>query len=484
MPLLTPAFTNRSKAFSLFLAPRRLRRLQTITPPVGASPCGRPAVGRPQGDAPTGNLSLWNSLKSLLLVSFLLLLTTGCERPALPALPQWLPQLWGAPPTPTPVPITTELRLATWPASSAIDTYFQQRVAAYQERAPGTQITLQVLPDYGTRLRTLLENEAPPDVVRLNAFLLPDLVERGLLAPLPAALSEQADLPPLLQQMSEVDGTPYCLPHAADTLALLYNRAYFDAAQLAYPTADWTWETLRTTAEQLTDVNTGRYGLVLPADFSRWLPFLYGAGGTVTDSTAISMTINSPAGLTALEFYSNLVLDGMAATPVGLGNAWAGEAFAQEHAAMSLEGNWMIPYLAETAPTLTYGVAPLPVGPTGQATLAFVNCYAISAGAADRTAAVALIEFLTDDESQRQWFALTAALPARAVLLPDWTLAYPAQAAFGQGLAYSYPWQLPPNFQPVVDGMNDGIQRIFGGFALADTVLAEAEATGNKRLQR
>lgn len=423
------------------------------------------------------------SLKSYLLVTCLLLLTVGCERLALPALPQ-LPQLWGAPPTPTAVPITTELRLATWPASSAIDHYFQQRIATYQERAPGTQITLQVLPDYVTRLRTLLENEAPPDVVRLNAFLLPDLVERGLLAPLPAALAAQADLPPLLQQMSAVDGTPYCLPHEVNTLALLYNRAHFDAVQLAYPTADWTWETLRTTAEQLTDGNTGRYGLVLPADVSRWLPFLYGAGGTVTDSTAMSMTINSAGGMAALEFYSNLVLDGMAATPVGLGNIWAGEAFAQEHAAMSIEGNWMIPYLAEVAPTLAYSVAPLPVGPTGQASLAFVNCYAISAGTADHKAAVALLESLTDAESQRQWFALTAALPAHSALLPAWTLAYPTQAAFGQALAYSYPWQLPPNFQPVVDGMNDGIQRIFGGFVLADTVLAEAEAAGNERLQR
>lgn len=446
MSLLTRTSTNRRKDFTLFLPPQRL--------------------------------------KSFLLVILLLLLTTGCARPALPALPQWLPQLWGAPPTPTPAPITTELRLVTWPASSAIDSYFQQRITAYQQQAPGTQITLQVLPDYVTRLRTLLENEAPPDVIRLNAFLLPDLVARGLLAPLPTALSAQADLPPLLQQMSEVAGTTYCLPHEANTLALLYNRTHFDTAQLAYPTADWTWETLRTTAEQLTDADTGRYGLVLPADFSRWLPFLYGAGGTVTASTALSMTINSPAGLTALEFYSNLVLDGMAATPVGLGNTWAGEAFAQEHAAMSIEGNWMIPYLAEAAPTLAYGVAPLPAGPTGQATLAFVNCYAISAGTADRMAAVALIELLTDAESQRQWVALTAALPARSALLPDWTLAYPAQAVFAQGLSASYPWQFPPNFQPVVDDMNDGIQRIFGGFVLADSVLAEAEATGNERLQR
>lgn len=444
--LSMPTSTNRSKDFSLSASSQRLK-----------------------------------SLLPLLIAGLLLIVTPGCDRPA---LPQWLPPLWGASATPTPIPITTELRLATWPASPAVDEYFQQSLATYQQGRPGVQVTVQVLPDYATRLRTLLENESPPDVVRINAFLLPDLVARGLLAPLPASLLTQADLPPLLEQMSEVDGVPYCLPHEANTLALLYNRAHFDAAQLAYPTADWTWETLRMTAEQLTDAESGRYGLVLPADFSRWLPFLYGAGGALTDSAAMSMTINSPAGLTALEFYSNLVLEGMAATPVGLGNTWAGEAFAQEHAAMSIEGNWLIPYLAEVAPTLPYGVAPLPTGPTGKATIAFVNCYAISAGATDVTAAGALLEFLTNAESQRQWFALTAALPARSALVADWTLAYPEQSAFAQAFSYSYPWQFPPNFQPVVDGMNDGIQRILGGFVLADSVLAEAEATGNERLQQ
>ena len=447
--LSMPTSTNGSKDFSLSSAAKRLK-----------------------------------SLLPRLIVSLLLIVITGCDRPALPSLPQWLPPLWGASATPTPLPITTELRLATWPASPVVDEYFQQSIAAYQQTRPDTQVTLQVLPDYGTRLRTLLENESPPDIVRLNAFLLPDLVARGLLAPLPAALLIQADLPSLLQQMSEVNGTPYCLPHEVNMLALLYNRAHFDAAQLAYPTADWSWETLRTTAEQLTDAETGRSGLVLPADVSRWLPFLYGAGGAVTDSAAMSMTINSAAGLTALEFYSNLVLDGMAATPVGLGNAWAGEAFAQEHAAMTIEGNWLIPYLATAAPTLAYGVAPLPTGPTGKATLAFVTCYAMSARSADRTAALALIEFLTNTERQRAWFGLTAALPARSALLADWTLVYPEQSAFAQAFPYSYPWQFPPNFQPVVDSMNDGIQRIFGGFVLPPTVLAETEAVGNERLQR
>lgn len=420
----------------------------------------------------------------LLFFSLLLTLATACQAVPRPAVPQWLPQWWGAAPTPTPPPITTELHFATWPVSVAVDDYFRQRLAAYQQTQPDTQVELALLPNYATRLRTALEGETPPDVMRINAFLLPDLVAKGLLAPLPTTLVDQADLSPLLRQMGEVAGMAYCIPHDVNTLALLYNRTLFDAAQLAYPTGDWTWETLRTAAEQLSDAEAKRYGLVLPADFSRWLPFLYQAGGAVMDSTTLSMTLATPAASTALQFYSDLVLDGMAAAPTTVGNSWAGEAFAQGHAAMTLEGNWLLPYLAEVAPTLDYGVAPLPAGPVGRATLAFATCYAIAAGSTQVRAAGNLIQFLTTAESQQSWLSLTAALPARSDLVDAWLLTYPAHAPFAQSLATAQPWRFRAGFQPVVDGMNEGLQQIYGGFVLPDAVLAEAEATGNAWLQR
>lgn len=431
----------------------------------------------------------WFPQRLLTLILFclcllLLSLITACQSLPSPTTPQWLSALWGVAPTATPQPITTELHLATWPVSATVDDYFHERLAAYQQTQPATNVEVTFLPNYATRLRTALESETPPDVVRVNAFLVPDLVAKGLLAPLPPSLVAQADLSSLLQQMGKVDGTAYCLPQDVNTLALLYSRTLFDAAQVAYPTAEWTWEALRTTAEQLTNTSTGVYGLVLPADFSRWLPFLYQAGGTVMDSTTLSMTMTSPAASAALQFYSDLVLDGMAAAPTALGNSWAGEAFAQGHATMVIEGNWLIPYLAETAPTLAYGVVPLPAGPVGKATVAFVNCYAIAAGTPQADVAGHLIEFLTSAESQRQWLSLTAALPARTALLDPWTLAYPAQSAFVQALATAYPWRFRTGFQPVVDTMNDGLQKLYGGFVLPDTVLAEAEATGNEWLLR
>lgn len=427
--------------------------------------------------------SLYVRLLRLLFWLLLLCLLSACQRPSRWPGSEWLTGIWGAQATPTSAPITTTLQFATWAASDAVDEYFRQRLAAYQQVQPGTQVDYLLLSNYATRLRTAFDSIDPPDVVRINAFVLPDLVDRGVLAPLPAWLVAQAVLSPLLHTLSIVDGTPYCLPHDVNTLALLYNPALFDAAQIPYPTAEWTWETLRTTAEQLTDAEAGHYGLILPADFSRWLAFLYQGGGSVTDSSYTTMTINSPEATNALQFYTNLVLDGMAASPAMVGSSWSGEAFAQGQAAMIIEGNWIIPYLREQTPTLAYGVVPLPAGPAGPATVAFANCYAIAANTANPAAAAALIEFLTNAESQVGWLALTAALPTRVEVQDRWSTAYPTQLAFAQGLTQAHPWRFGPNFQPVVDQMNDGIQRIYGGFILAESVLSEIETTGNERLR-
>jgi len=424
-----------------------------------------------------GNGWLWR-LAGLLIAAGLL---TACQPPAWPS---WPTGIWpSSEPTPTPALVTTELHFATWEASEPVNDYFRARVSAYGVAAPDTHVALQVLPNYATRLRTALDSDRPPDVIRLNAFALTALVEKGLIAPLPEPLAARTNLSPLLRAMGEVDGNLYCVPHEINTLALVYNPALFDAAQLAYPTAEWSWETLRSAAETLTDATAGRYGLILPADFSRWLPFLYQAGGSVTDAGYTTMTINSPEGATALQFYTDLVLEGMAATPATAGNSWAGEAFAQGHAAMVIEGNWIIPYLAQQAPALGYAVVPLPTGPVGKATVAFVNCYAIAAGAADIAAAGQFIEFLTSADSQRQWLPLTAALPVQAELQRAWSTMYPTQLAFIQGLAYAYPWRFYATFQPVVDQVNGGIQQVYDGFILADSVLVDAETTGNEQIQ-
>ena len=418
----------------------------------------------------------------LLLATFLLgnlaLLLFACQRPTLPA---WL---GGAqqPPTPTAIPIETELTMWAWPTSDAEDQQLRDLLTHYQAQTPGLAVNLTFTPDYAARLRTALGSDNPPDLLYLNSYYLPALVADGALAPIPTALLADPDLDPRLLAAMQVDGTPYCVPKEVDTLALLYNKSLFDQVGLAYPDDSWTWEALRSSAQTLTDLEAGRYGIVLPPDFSRWLPFLYQGGGAITNPEATAMAINSPAAQAALDFYVDLVLDGFAAPPTMLDSRWPGEAFATGRAAMTIEGNWLVPYLAAQAPAVDYGVALLPSGPSGRATVAFTTCYAITAASREQTAAQKVLAYLTSAEQLASGLGLNRAIPARRSLQTRWLERYPALAPFALGLDHAREWQLPAKLQPLVATINDDLRRTFGGFILAESLLPAAEAAGNEML--
>jgi len=372
------------------------------------------------------------------------------------------------------------------------ETFQQGLVAEFQQQHPTIAVTLTHPNDYVRRLRTALGTDDPPDLIALNLSQVPDFVAAGALAPLPTALLSDTDLYAHLRTAMQVDGIPYCYPQTFHTLALFYNKAHFDSAMLPYPDGTWQWETLRSTAESVTDPESGQWGLVLSADFSRWLAFLYQAGGALTTGNdtsatergmAISrMAINSPEATIALDFYSNLVIDGVAATPSMLDSRWPGEAFAQSKTALAIEGSWLIPYLAAEVPELAYGVVPLPAGPTTSATISFATCLAITKASPHQKSAELLLSFLGSATAMRGRIAHNNAIPARRSLQEEWRAAYPEQLSLLEQTGVAHEWQLPMGFQPWLSERNDELRRIFGGFIPANALLPAAESRGNELL--
>ena len=59
--------------------------------------------------------------------------------------------------------------------------------------------------------------------------------------------------PQTLEAYKTPDGY-YGLPRDFQTIVLFYNKDMFDAAGVAYPTADWTYDDLRNAAKKLTMV--------------------------------------------------------------------------------------------------------------------------------------------------------------------------------------------------------------------------------------
>ena len=379
-----------------------------------------------------------------------------------------------------------ELQLMGWASSDAENTRLQAVVDSFNDAHENIHVNLNLVPDYDTKLQTSLAGGSPPDVFYVDSFKLPDLVAAGAIEPAEQHLENADDFYSSLRDAFTIDGTFYCPPKDFSTLALQYNTDMFDAAGLDYPTADWTWDDLRSAAEQLSNPDEGIYGMVINPDFARWIAFLYQADGSVTNEDFSEMTINSPEALEALEFYIGMVDEGLANQPSELDSGWNGEAFGKGRAAMSMEGNWIVPFLADQFPDLNYGVTQLPAGPGGEATMAFTVCYAVPAGidAAQQTAAFELVNFLTGPDGMKQWTDLGLAMPTRESLREGWLAQFPDLQPFLDGAEYAHPWQFRPGFQDVLDTINDGLQQAFAGTALPETVLENAQEVGEEVLAR
>ncbi len=352
-------------------------------------------------------------------------------------------------------------------------------VDTFNEANADLHVTLNQVPDYDTALQTAIAGGAPPDVFYIDSFRLPDYVEAGALMPIGDQMDEPDDFYPNLRQAFTIDDTFWCPPKDFSTLALQYNKDMFDAAGLDYPTPDWTWEDLRSAAEQLTDPDSGVYGMVLSADLARWIAFLYQAGGTVTDADFTTMTLDSPEAQEAMDFYLGLVTDGYAAQPSDLDSGWPGEAFGKGQAAMAVEGNWIVSFLEDNYPDLNWGVTELPAGPGGKATMAFTVCYGVAADAPNPEASIRLANWLTGPEGMAQWSGLGLAMPTRQSLRDSWLEQFPDLEPFLTGADYSHPWQFRPGFSDVMDTLNSGLQQAFTGAYTGEQVLSEAQQVGN-----
>lgn len=375
-----------------------------------------------------------------------------------------------------------ELQLMGWSSSDAENARLQEMVDTYNANNPGVNVTLNQVPDYDTVLQTAMAGGEPPDLFYIDSFRLPDYVAANSLMPIGDQMDDPDDFYPSLRQAFTIDDTFWCPPKDFSTLALQYNTDLFDAAGVEYPTPDWTWDDLRAAAEALTDADAGVHGLVLPADMARWIAFLYQAGGTVANEDFSAMTLDSPEALEATDFYVNLVLDGFAAQPSDLDSGWPGEAFGKGLAAMSLEGNWIVPFLNDQFPDLNWGVTELPAGPGGDATMAFTVCYGVAAAAPNPEESIALANWLTGAEGMAQWTDLGLAMPTRASLSDGWLEQFPELEPFLAGAEYARPWQFRPGFADVMNAFNSGLQQAFTGAYTTDQVLSDTQEAGIEAL--
>lgn len=253
------------------------------------------------------------------------------------------------PQTPAP-PETTVIRVGTGDSGDGL-TPHQQIIQAYEDEHPNLIAQLEPVAgrDYYARLLTQLAAKAAPDIMQIGDDAVPSFVEKGAFVALDECIAANnfdtsIYLPGLLEP-GQVNGVQYLLPKDYSPLAVYYNKKLFDAAGVAYPSPDWTWDDLLATAQALTDPAQGIYGIQLPATWTTGFEYwVAAAGGQLIsdDGTQFVGYMDSPETTRALQFYADLYNKEKVAPPAVDFNQFGGgnAEFDNGKAAMRLFGRW------------------------------------------------------------------------------------------------------------------------------------------------
>jgi len=312
-------------------------------------------------------------------------------------------------------PQVTVVRFAGWSAGETEMKNYEKIISKFQQENPGIVVKYEVITQmFSENILASYAAGAAPDVFYLDSAWAPVFISKGAVYPvgdkLPKEFVDQF-YPFLLEPFKGPDGKLYGLPKDWSVLSLFYNKKLFAQAGVPEPTEAWTWEDLFTAARTIYQ-KTGKPGLVIHAEFNRWLPYLLsngapppvfssGADAAYFDNTAVKSSLTR-----FIELFQQGRKEGWIVIPADVNAGWSGEAFGKQLAAMTIEGSWMIPYIVDQFPDFKYGsdwdLALIPKGSAGRATMAYTVALGVNSKTENLDAVLKFIMFIQGPEGQRE----------------------------------------------------------------------------------
>jgi multiple sugar transport system substrate-binding protein len=216
---------------------------------------------------------------------------------------------------------------------------------------------------YYDRLVAAYASGQPPDVAHADlGGWVPAFAAKGWIVPLDDRLAgwEGTDqIWPNLWPTVLYKGARYGLPWDTDCRFLTYNKQMFTKAGLDPEKPPVTWDEMLIDAQKMTDPAKGIYGYGVSGSMSElatlgYMLFLGGNGGRLLNKDYTQAAFNTPEGLEALKFYTELYTK-YKVSPPGTPNMGEDEyrnAMAQGQIAMSVGGPWSWPLIYSANPDM------------------------------------------------------------------------------------------------------------------------------------
>ncbi len=400
-------------------------------------------------------------------------------------------------------PTVTQPPAANTPASAPVEITFWHQydkknaammgvlVSEFNASHPNTKVKVVVQPSYDefkTLLQASILSGTSPDLAAVDLIWVPQYIQDEALQPLDELIKSDSqfnidDFYPLLSNYDMKDGKRYGLPFDTNNIALVWNKDLFTAAGLDPEVPPKTWEELETMAEKCSNTAKNIVGFEIydnpPNEGITWnfQYLLWQAGGEFLNADNTAAAFNTPEGLKALTFISNM--------NQGHGSVIGSKGtFGDGLACMGVDGTWLFGYRS-SAP-FTWDVAPLPIPEGGQPATNTGGEHLIMFKTSVNPAATwEFMKYLTSTAIQKRWAMGTGMLPVvksvgedQAYL--DWqTIAEPRMKGFLEQMAYAHTRPAIPLYTQVSDAFAAEIQKAYLGIASPADALASAEAAVN-----
>jgi arabinogalactan oligomer/maltooligosaccharide transport system substrate-binding protein len=327
-----------------------------------------------------------------------------------------------APPTTTdPKDLTAEL---TWWDTSDPQNEgpaFQELIKTFNQTYPNVKINYQSVPfgEAQNKFKTAAAaNSGAPDILRAEVAWVPEFASLGYLYSLDGSelLADEADFVATPMSSNKFNGKTYGVPQVTDSLALLYNKKVFADAGISAPPK--TWAEVKTVAQTIKTA-TGVDGLFINAGGYFLLPFIYGEGGDLVDTSSKTIVVNSDKNVAGITVAQDLVNSGAAVKPPA--NDSYGTMmtlFKEGKVAMIINGPWEVNNVRQ-APTFggieNLGIAAVPAGSAKAGAPVGGHNYVIWSGVPQEktAAAIAFVKFMSSAESQAFLAEKLGLLPTR-----------------------------------------------------------------------
>ncbi|MGW2144031.1 ABC transporter substrate-binding protein [Nonomuraea bangladeshensis] len=268
------------------------------------------------------------------------------------------------------------------------------------------------------KVQAVLAGGKAPDIVYMYGTWSPVLAKTPKVHDLTATVNAPGfgwdDFWPSERAVSEVDGKVVGIPAIVDNLAVIYNKKLFDAAGVAYPEKDWTWDDFRAAAKKLT--GGGVYGTAYPVTGNedtvwRFWPHLWQQGGEILSPDGKKSAFNTPQAVAALDLWSAMARQDKSVYLDQNGEKFL-PLFQSGKVGMVIAGPWALFDIIDHK--IEYGVQILPGTNGDHQTIAGPDNWVVFDNGARRTkAATDFLTWLTRPEQDARWTLALGNLPVR-----------------------------------------------------------------------